>query len=99
MRTYNLKTKFTEAKVYLEWGYYGNDRKALTLIGVEDDQPIVIPTVNIPDVQLYGNETIIKDYSENEGILNWLQKNEIVGPVKRYVTTGFVQCPVVDFLI
>lgn len=97
--SYHLKTRFTDNEVTLSWGRYTNGRKALGLIDVEDGSPVMVATVNIPMADLSETETIIKDYSENEGVLKFLQENGIVGPVKREIPTGFVRCPVVDILI
>jgi hypothetical protein len=93
-----LKTPYSEYDVILEWGTYSNKRKALELIDSEDGCPIMVATVNVPEVQLEPNEIIIKNYSENEGVLEFLQENGIVGPVKRTIGMGFVSCPVVDVL-
>lgn len=91
-----LKTPYSEYDVILSWGKYGNGRRALEIIDSEDGCPVMVATVNIPEVPLAENEVIIKNYSENEGVLEFLQENGIVGPVKRQVGTGFVSCPVVD---
>jgi hypothetical protein len=91
-----LKTAYSEYDVILSWGKYGNGRKALEIIDSEDGFPVMVATVNIPEVPLTENEVIIKNYSENEGVLEFLQENGIVGPVKREVGTGFVSFPVVD---
>jgi hypothetical protein len=56
-------------------------------------------TVNIPDAHLEPDEMVIKNYSENEGVLEFLQENNIVGPIIRTVRTGFVTCPVVKKLV
>jgi hypothetical protein len=46
----------------------------------------------------YEGETIIKDYSENEGILAFLIENGIVSKPLRNINTGFTQCQVVKIL-
>ena len=78
--------------------YAGNDRRAIQLIDMEDGYPYCMATVNIPDALIEANEVIIKNWSENEGILEALQVNGIVGPVKRRIQSGFVYCDVVDLL-
>ncbi len=95
---YTISTPYGTYDVTLKWGYYANGRPALELLHAEDGDPVMVCTVNLPEVHLSEGETIIKDYSENEGCLDFLQKNGIVGPVKRMVRTGFVQCPIVDIL-
>ena len=95
---YTITTPYGSYDVTLEWGRYGNGRHALELVDAHDGEPVMVCTVNIPEVRLEDWEMIIKDYSENEGCLKFLQDSGIVGPVKRWVTTGFVRCPVVDML-
>jgi hypothetical protein len=93
-----LQTPYGSYQVELKWGTYKNGRKALELVDAFDGDPVCVATVNLPDVPLGEHETIIKDYSENEGVLKFLQANKIVGEVKRWVRTGFVECAVVDIL-
>lgn len=95
---YKLQTKHGSYNVNLQWARYGNGRPALTLVDAIDFEPVCVATINLPDTHLEENETIIKDYSENEGVLKFLQANGIVGEVKRWVRTGFVKCPVVEVL-
>lgn len=97
--TYHLVTKYSEYDVVFVWRKYHNGRRRLDLIDAKDGTPVMTPTVNVSEVQLSKNETIIKDYSENEGVLKFLQMNGIVGPVKREIGVGFVSCPIVDFLV
>jgi hypothetical protein len=93
-----LQTKYGSYKVDIVWKKYSNGRPALELVDVTDGFPVCVATINMPDIQLEPNETIIKDYSENEGVLKFLQNHKIVGEVKRWVRTGYVECPIVDIL-
>jgi hypothetical protein len=47
---------------------------------------------------LEEGETIIKDYSENAGILKFLVQHGVVSEPIRNIGTGFVQCQVVKVL-
>lgn len=78
--------------------YAGNDRQAIQLIDTEDGYPYCIATVNMPDIDLGDTEVAIKNWSENEGVLEALQANGIVGPVKRRMPSGFVYVDIVDLL-
>ena len=78
--------------------YAGNDRQAIQLIDTEDGDLYCTATVNMPDMDLGDNEVAIKNWSENEGILECLQANGVVGPTKRRMPTGFVYVDVVDLL-
>lgn len=98
MSIMKLITPYSEYNVSLSWGNYSNGRRALRLIDQEDGLPVMTVTVNVPDEELAENELIIKNYSENEGVLDFLLENDIVGPVKRTVFVGRMECPVVDLL-
>jgi hypothetical protein len=77
---------------------YSNKRTAIRLIDSRDGDPIAVATVNLPDEELNDNEVIIKDYSENKGMLQSLQSAGIVSEPLRYIKTGFVKCPVCTLL-
>jgi len=100
MRNYKLELGESEYQVTLEFGKYrGNNRVAITVVDAEDGEDLLVATVNIPDASLEEGETVIKDYSENAGILKFLVENGIVSKPVRTVSTGFVQCQVVKLLI
>jgi len=47
----------------------------------KDGEPYATATINDPDADLLDNEVIIKNYSENEGILEALEDAGILFPV------------------
>lgn len=99
MITFTLNSEYIkDTQVSMLVGQYGNGRTALELIDSTDGEPVMVATVNVPDIPLEENEVIIKDYSENEGVLDCLIKEGIVSKPKRHISTGFVLCPVVDLL-
>jgi hypothetical protein len=49
-----------------------DDRKALLLVDHETEEEIAVMTINVPEERLEDDEVIIKNYSENEGILDML---------------------------
>ena len=73
---------------------YENDRTAIQLNDATDGHPYAVATVNMPDVLLLDNEVLVKDYSENEGMLDFLVKNNIVTPTQNGVQSGFVWLPI-----
>lgn len=96
---YTLKTLYGETyQVTLKFGKYSNKRTAIELIDSEDGCPVMVATVNMPDAELQPDEVIIKNYSENEGVLDFLIENGIVGKPIRMVSSGWVTCPVVKLL-
>lgn len=94
-----IKTPYSDCWVTINHKRYaGNGRHVLELRDVDDGSVVMIATTNLPHVDLGPSEVIIKNYSENEGVLEFLQENGIVGPVKREVPTGWVTCQIVDLL-
>ena len=62
-------------------GSYGNGRPALSLVEQMEDgfgDPICSATANVPEAELGPMETLIKDYSENTGILDVLEEAGLV---------------------
>lgn len=104
MNTSNEEVQFNEWKCFLSLGYYSNKRLAIELVSAEDNpdkdlylgEPIAIATVNVPEAILNPNEIIIKNYSENEGILECLQKAGYISNSVKKISTGFVTCHVVE---
>lgn len=95
---YTLKTQYETYNVSLKFGRYHNRRIAIEVIDLEDGCPVMMATVNLPDVSLSADEVIIKNYSENEGVLEFLIENGIVSAPVRSVSSGWVTCPVVKLL-
>jgi len=88
MKTYQLKTSYSEYTVILTAGTYANGRKAIRILDAEDGLPVMTATVNVPEAHLEPDEIIIKNYSENEGCLPFLITNGVVSPVERWVGHG-----------
>jgi hypothetical protein len=70
--------------------YGGSERIALPLYAVADGEPVAIATVNLPELALAADEVVIKDYSENEGMLATLLAAGVVSPPLREVQSGYV---------
>lgn len=77
----------------LSVGKYPNGQTAIQLIDNEDGFPYAVATVAV-DCELKENEVAIKNYSENEGMLKNLVKNDIVEKPHRFTTSGFVTIPI-----
>lgn len=77
-------------------GRYSNGRIALQLM--DEEGPVAVGTVNVEDVEIPSDCVIVKNYSENEGMLEALQQAGIVGVVVRQIRTGFVTVPVCKYL-
>ena len=74
--------------------YQNNDRIAIILSDIADGNIIAVGTVNLPDEELASDEVFIKDYSENEGMLDSLMKADIIHAPHRLVVSGFALIPV-----
>ncbi len=68
---------------------YADGRPAIALVA-DDGSPVATATVNVPDIQLDPDEVVIKDWSENQGMLEALIDAGIVHPPHRSVPFGFV---------
>lgn len=72
---------------------YGNT-PCLNLISTLDGSPVATATVNLIDYNLQPPENccFIKNYSENQGILEALTSAEIVKPLGQTVQFGLFNC-------
>lgn len=94
MNFVEFKTKFTTYKCKVSYSkYIRNQRISITLVDYDDDYPIAVATVNIPE-DLDYNEVAIKNWSENEGILKTLINAGIIDNPHRQVDVGFVKADI-----
>jgi hypothetical protein len=87
---YNLNGEIFD--VTLERCNYLNNALALELVETKTGEPFMMCTVNIPN--LSDGEVAIKNYSENEGVLDFLIKEGIIEPPHRFASSGYVSLPV-----
>lgn len=85
-KTYKCKVSYSK--------YITNQRISITLVDYDDDYPIAVATVNIPEENLDYNEVAIKNWSENEGILQTLIDAGIINKPHRQVDIGFVKADI-----
>ena len=84
--------------------YSKPENHSLQLVSAMDDDEreihrgelVCTASVN-PPVKLRDNEIAIKNWSENEGVLQVLQANGIVSEVRRKVPSGFVLIDICEF--
>lgn len=91
--------KFKEWNCIIEYKKYKNNRTAIALVDEISFEPIAVATINVPNVPLKDNEVIIKDYSENEGLLDVLVKANIVKKLGKNVQVGYAKCEICKLLI
>lgn len=80
--------EFKKWRCHLYRGAYSNGRVALQLRDAVTGDPIAICTVNLPEVDLEPSEVLIKDWSENEGMADALQRAGVIHPPRGKVETG-----------
>ena len=89
MKKYNY---LGNGDVHLNKTTYPSGLHKLTLVDAEDGLPFATCTVPFSDLE--KDEVAVKDYSENEGMLEFLVKNHIVQAPHRFIASGFVKIPV-----
>jgi len=90
------RVRFRDFDCIVQRRQYGNGRPALELVDAEDGSPIAKATVNLPDTPLGKNQVFIKNYAENEGMLEALVAAGVVKPTGESVRSGFVEVPVCE---
>jgi len=94
-----MNVKFMGIECVVNVAHFGNKRPALVLIDAKDYSPVARVSTNLPEVEIGENETAIKDWSENEGILDILVDAGVISEPIYYIESGFVQVPVCNILI
>ncbi len=85
--------RYKGTRVYLRKHEYTNGRMALVLV---DDRglPYYRVTINLTDYHQPTGTVFVKNWSENEGMLDWLVENDI-GELTGHVNpSGFVEVPI-----
>jgi hypothetical protein len=78
------------------FGRYGNGRLALQLY-THDGEPFATVSVNLPGDQLYTDaDMFVKDWSENEQVVQTLVKEGWLVRTGRSGRSGFVMVPVMN---
>ena len=89
----------------VEASLYGNGRIALQLLtnDSEDDPnftvPLARPTLNLPDAAIGKNRVFIKNYSENQGIADELERGGVAKKTGRNFTQGDYDAEIVEMEI
>jgi len=78
--------------------YTSNDRVSITLRDIRDNAVVAVASLNIPDIELGKDLVVIKNYSENEGVLNALIEAGVVSQPIAYIQTGYVSAPICKLL-
>ncbi len=90
LEPFEFRGKFKPYFVIAVPGRYANGRKAIRLLDSDDGSLVAVATVNVPDVELGDDEVLIKNYSENEGVLDSLVDAGLIDEAYGLAKTGFV---------
>lgn len=96
-----------EVVLYKQWPcrieltqYATGGRTAIRLLHAGEGDVVAVATINpLPGIQLGRDEVLIKDYSENDGMLDTLESAGIVKDTGKRVRMGFVDVPVCRLLV
>lgn len=94
MKHYTYESKYgTYEDCYFQLGRYTNNNLAVFIVS-RTEGPITKVTIN-PDTRIPDTMIAIKDYSENEGMVDWLISMDIIerDPVFT-IPSGYVDVPV-----
>lgn len=97
----NGEMLYVKAKnIKVQWhGFYFNKRRILTLFNADNWEMLLKASVNLPDEPLEQGHIFIKNWSENENVLDFLINNHIVQDTGKRIKSDFVEIPVVKVLI
>lgn len=76
--------------------YQWDGSLALLLTDPETGELIAVASVMAEDEVVDEGYVVIKSYSENEGMYEWLLKNNIIKKAERWIQLGFALCPVCE---
>ena len=92
---YNPTIFFGGYACEMQLSHYTNGNKAISLVDTRDGSPVATATVNLDGGELSANEVMVKDYSENKGMLAALRDSKVVENIVDVMQSGYVDIPVV----
>jgi hypothetical protein len=92
--TIKHKSRFGEFELTAHIGKYANGQTKIQLYDVIDGLPYATATAAVEDGILKEGEVAIKDWSENEGILNTLIDSNIVEEPHAFIQSSYVKVPI-----
>lgn len=93
-----MEITYKSWKCEVVFATYPNGRTAIQLVDAEDGSPVATATVNVPDAVLGEDEILVKNWSENQGMLAALVAAGLVEDTGKVVPTGFVKANVVRLI-
>jgi len=91
--------KFKQWDCDIKYSHYMENKQiAILLKDSNDGSPVATASVCLPDYNFKKNETAIKDYSENEGMVKCLVDAGIIELTGETVRSGWVDVPIATVL-
>lgn len=90
MKKYTVNFKGTPCNIIFG-KYHNNQRVSIQLYEQATGEPFMTASVNMPNEHLSKDMVCIKDYSENEGILDALINEHIILPLD-LIQSGIMKC-------
>ena len=90
MKIFKHNVQFEGFNCTLLKGEYQEGGTALQLVDAQDDDPVATATLFLPEVHLEKDEIIIKSYSENEGMMEALMIQGVIGGPIESIPIGMV---------
>ena len=95
-----MTVKYKHWNCYVDFNKYAsNGNNAICLYEVGTGEPIAVATLNLQGIRLKADEVIIKNYTENEGMLKTLVNAKIISEPISMVQHGFVMSPICKLLV
>ena len=89
-----FKTKFGTYNVKILPKIYMNGRAALLMVDDPGGEPVATITINTPETQLQPGEIAVKNYSENEGMVEFLLSNKLAVDTGRVADGRYINAPI-----
>jgi hypothetical protein len=90
----NPTVKFLGYRCEVLFGEYSNGRTAIELVIKKTGEPMTVASVNLPYHHMESDEVAIKNYSENQGVLEVLIAANIISEPVRFIASGFIEAPI-----
>ena len=92
-----MKVKRNGEMCTVDIAQYGNGRPAIQLMA-PDGQVMSVATVNLPKAEIGDTHVCVKNYSENDGLLEILQNAGVIGHTVFKLPVGYDEVHVCELL-
>ncbi|MFW6015275.1 MAG: hypothetical protein ACOCRK_02410 [bacterium] len=97
MKKIHLKTKYIDEEAFLQLDKYSNGSTAISFRS-SVGEPLSVATVSLGDITPSEGCAFIKNWSENEGVLDCLIDNDMVELTGKEIETGYCKAQEVKLL-